>query len=89
MATKQPVVVEAPLSPTVTDEFGNMTKRACQSVGITFEISYRSLWCLNEEIIGKQEEIILVNGGKTSKLIDNYPGDREEALAKVAYVRSM
>ena len=86
-ATEQAIV--APPPTTVTDEFGKASKRALQATGITFEISYRSLWILNEEIIGKQEEVILTNGSKTAILIDNYKGDREEAIRKIASVRNM
>ena len=88
-ATVQEAILPAPPPPTVTDEFGKAAKRALQSVGITFEISYRSFWILNEEIIGKQEEVILTNGSKTAILFDNYKGDREEAIRKIASVRNM
>ena len=88
-ATVQEAILPAPPPPTVTDEFGKAAKRALQSVGITFEISYRSFWILNEEIIGKQEEVVLTNGSKTAVLLDNYKGDRAEGQAKIARIRRM
>jgi len=88
-ATVQEAILPAPPPTTVTDEVGKASKRALQATGITFEISYRSLWILNEEIIGKQEEVILTNGSKTAVLLDNYKGTREEGLQKLASVRNM
>ena len=88
-ATVQEAILPAPPPPTVTDEFGKAAKRALQSVGITFEISYRSFWILNEEIIGKQEEVVLTNGSKTAVLLDNYKGPREEGQRKLDAIRAM
>ena len=86
-ATEQAIVVPPPT--TVTDEVGNAARRGLQGTGMLFEIGFRSLWILNEEIIGKQEEVILTNGSKTAVLLDNYKGTREEGLQKLASVRNM
>tara|TARA_Y100001951_G_scaffold60582_1_gene48223 strand:+ start:30 stop:299 length:270 start_codon:yes stop_codon:yes gene_type:complete len=86
-ATEQAIV--APPPTTVTDEFGKAAKRGLQGTGMVFEISFRSLWILNEEIIGKQEEVVLTNGSKTAVLLDNYKGPREEGQRKLDAVRAM
>ena len=86
-ATEQAIVVPPPT--TVTDEVGNAARRGLQGTGMFFEISFRSLWIINEEIIGKQEEVVLTNGSKTAVLLDNYKGPREEGQRKLDAIRAM
>ena len=88
-ATEQQAVIPAPPPTTVTDEVGNAARRGLQGTGMLFEIGYRSFWIINEEIIGKQEEVVLTNGSKTAVLLDNYKGDRAEGQAKIDRIRRM
>ena len=86
-ATEQAIVVPPPT--TVTDEVGNAARRGLQGTGMLFEIGFRSFWIINEEIIGKQEEVVLTNGSKTAVLLDNYKGPREEGQRKLDAIRNM
>ena len=86
-ATEQAIVVPPPT--TVTDEVGNAARRGFQGTGMLFEIGFRSFWIINEEIIGKQEEVVLTNGSKTAVLLDNYKGPREEGQRKLDAIRAM